>query len=164
MDWEVMRRYLMLLLLVFAAGCNLDTSASMTLTAVIPPTSTYVAPTPYIAPIIITPVPGQSFSAQGVVITPTPGNLLTPVPAQQLINNPAPSQSSQNAIEAFINNLIVPLWNFLYTFVLQGAATLWVFAGARGGAFAQVFCCIAPAILLVIVVALRLRVVRWRWR
>ncbi len=161
-----MRRYLVLFLLMILAGCNLEVSPSVTPTSAIPPTVSYVAPTPYIAPIIVTPVPGQaqSFSAQGVVITPTPSNLLTPVPAQTLIQNPAPSQTSQNAIEAFINNLIVPVWNFAYTFVLQGLATLWLFAGARGGAFAQVFCCIAPAILLFVVVLIRLRVVRWRWR
>jgi len=177
-----MRRTTFILIsLLLLAACNLTTGNPPTPTSGVPvPTVSYTPPTPYRAP-DLNATPGaagvynaptlvggnvggvQSFSAQDVGPTATGRNILTPIPAQTLIANPAPSATSQNAIEAFVNNLIVPLWNFLYTFFVQGLATLWVFAGARGGAFAQVFCCITPAILLAGVVALRLRLFRW-WR
>ena len=157
-----MRRYIFLLMLVLVialvAACNLETTGSMTPTPL--PTPTYAAPTPYLAPTL--GPSNQVFGAQGVVITPTTSNVLTPVPAQTLIAQPAPPPTTQNAIEAFINNLIVPVWNFFYTFFLEGAATLWVFAGARGGIFAQFFCCIVPFFVVVIVALMRLRIVRWR--
>lgn len=160
-----MRRYLFVLI-VLLAGCNLETSGSVTPTFEPIPTTSYVPPTPYRAPTLITAptlVGGQSsFGAQSVVVTPTARNLLTPVPEQALLQNPQPPPASQNAIEAFVNNLIVPAWNFLYTFVLEGVSTLWLFAGARGGAFAQFFCCIGPAVLVVGVVLVRLRIIRWR--
>ena len=167
-----MRQYIFMILLLVLAGCNLSTANPPTPTSSnLIPTLPYVAPTPYRGPTLIaapTLIGGntggaQSFSAQSVGATPTARNILTPVPAQVLIDNPQPSPTSQNAIEAFVNNLIVPVWNFVYTFFLEGLGTLWVFAGARGGAFAQVFCCITPAIALVFVVLIRLRIVRW-WR
>jgi len=134
-----------MILLLVLAGCNLST-ANPTPTPAPFPTVSYVAPTPYRGPTLITAPTliggntggAQNFSAQSVGATPTARNILTPVPAQVLIDNPQPSPTSQNAIEAFINNLIVPAWNFFYTFFLEGLGTLWVFAGARGGAFAQV--------------------------
>ena len=176
-----MRQYVLLsiLILLLIAGCNLSTAANPTATVSgLLVTVPYVPPTPYRAPnlnatqgalaaptLIGGNVSGaQNFGAQSVGVTATPGNILTPVPAQTLIQNPAPSLNSQNAIEAFVNNLIVPLWNFVYTFFLEGLSTLWLFAGARGGAFAQVFCCIVPAIALLVVVLFRLRVGRWRRR
>jgi hypothetical protein len=171
-----MRRYPFIISFVFfalvLAGCNLTTRNPQPPTSAAPiPTVSYTPPTPYRAPGLITAptlVGGnaqsaQNFSAQSVGPTSTAPNILTPIPAQTLIANPAPSVSSQNAIEAFVDNLIVPIWNFIYTFLLEGLATLWVFAGARGGVFAQVFCCVTPAIVLVVVLTLRLRIVRW-WR
>ncbi|MEO8396162.1 MAG: hypothetical protein ABI700_24420 [Chloroflexota bacterium] len=178
-----MRRYSLIiaLFLVALAGCNLTTGdvATPTPTSGPFPTVSYTPPTPYRAP-NLNATPGAiavptliggnassggaaAFSAQSVGATPARGNILTPVPAQVLIENPQPSPTSQNAIEAFVNNLIIPVWNFVYTFFLEGLSTLWLFAGARGGAFAQVFCCITPAIVLVGVVLVRFRVIRW-WR
>jgi len=153
--------------LLVLAACNLDAPGGLPPPTTLEPTNdrpTFVAPTPYIAPTLI---PQQGFSSQtvttpSVVPTNAPQNLLTPVPAQTLIQNPQPPATSQNAIEAFINNLIIPIWNFIYTFVLEGVSTLWLFAGARGGPIAQVLCCIAPFIAAVIGVLLRFRVLRWR--
>ncbi len=164
-----MRRLLtVLIMLLLLAACNLDAPGGSPPPAQLEPTSvrpTFVAPTPYIAPTLI---PQQGFApqvagTQVAVVTSPPGNLLTPVPAQTLIENPQPPPTSANAIEAFVNNLIIPAWNFLYTFLLEGISTLWVFAGARGGVVAQLFCCIAPFILAVVVVVLRFRLLRW-WR
>ncbi len=152
-----MRQFILiipLLLLPLLAGCNLESTGAATLTP-LPPT-VYVPPTPYRAPTF------APFGAQAVVITPTPGNLLTPIPAQTVIQNPQPSPTSQNAIEAFIDNLVIPAWNFLYTFLLEGLATLWVFAGARGGLIAQLACCVAPALLVIGAVLVRFRILRWR--
>ena len=150
------------------AACNLDAPGGSLPPSQLEPTEvrpTFVAPTPYIAPTL---VPQQGFAPQavaspGVAPTNAPQNLLTPVPAQTLIQNPQPPATSQNAIEAFVNNLLVPAWNFLYTFILEGVSTLWLFAGARGGVIAQLFCCIAPFILGLVVVVLRFRLLRW-WR
>ncbi len=153
-----MRRYFFLFLLILA-GCNLETPG----VATVEPTATpYVAPTPYRPPTQVGATPVQGAGAQAVVATPTRGNLLTPIPAQTLIAQPQPPPEQQNAVEAVVNNVLVPIWNFLYTFVIEGAGTLWLFAGARGGAFAQVFCCVAPAIVVVGVALLRFR--RWRRR
>lgn len=157
---------LMLLLALMLVGCNLDAPGGNLPPAPLEPTRpTFIAPTPYIAPTLI---PQQGFSRQTVAtplvaLTPSPGNLLTPVPAQTLIQNPNPSPNSQNAIEAFVNNLLVPVWNFFYTFILEGLSTLWLFAGARGGVIAQVFCCVAPLIVVVVLAVLRFRVLRF-WR
>jgi|GEM_PF-1519395 len=162
-----MRQHFLLLLVLMLAGCNLDAPGGRTVA--LEPTSfrpSYIAPTPYIAP---TSVPQGGFSGQAVGtpilgITPTldPLRILTPVPAQSLIENPAPSPTSQNAIEVIVNNIIVPAWNFIYTFVLEGIGTLWLFAGARGGTFAQVGCCVVPFFVVIVVLALRFRLLRWR--
>jgi hypothetical protein len=166
-----MRRTI-ILFLVLLAGCNLETSESVTPTFEPLPTTSYVAPTPYRAPTLLTAptlVGGQgALGAQNVGATPVIGatptgrNILTPVPAEILLENPQPSPGSQNAIEAFVNNLVIPAWNFVYTFVLEGVGTLWLFAGARGGVFAQVFCCVGPGVVVVVAVLLRLRIIRWR--
>jgi len=172
-----MRRYVfIIMLLLLIAGCNLTTTGGNPLTPTSPgivPTVSYTPPTPYRAPDLnATPgayTPPQGAGAQAVgaqaaqAAATTVSSILTPVPAQTLIANPQPSPNSQNAIEAFVNNLIIPAWNFVYTFFLEGLGTLWVFAGARGGAFAQVTCCIGPAVLLLVAVAYRLRIIRW-WR
>lgn len=158
-----MRRTLLLILLLLA-GCNLETSGVATLE---PTATVYVAPTPYrgptaiVAPTLIASPNAQGVGVQSVGVTPTSGNVLTPVPVQTLVQNPQPPPASQNVIEAFINNLAIPAWNFLYTFLTEGLLTLWTFAGARGGVFAQVTCCIAPLLLVAGVVLRRLRGGRW---
>ena len=156
------RTVFILLILLLVAACNLST-ADPTPTFAPLPTVSYVAPTPYRAPTLFPTSAVVGAQAEAVTGNGTTNNLLTPVPAQTLLQNPQPSATSQNAIEAFVNNLIIPIWNFIYTFVLEGLSTLWLFAGARGGTFAQVFCCIVPAFMVVGVVLIRLRVVRlWR--
>ena len=161
-----MRRLLLSLVLISLAGCNLEASSSVTPTFAPLPTTSYVPPPPYRGPTqIVAPtlMGGQgALGAQVAVATSEPGRVVTPVPGQTIIQPPIPSQTSQNAIEAFVNNLLIPAWNFVYTFFLEGLSTLWLFAGARGGAFAQITCCIAPAIIAIGVVALRLRIIRWR--
>ncbi len=166
-----MRRFFLLILMLLLAGCNLEaTDEALTTPTFEPlPTTSYVAPTPYRVPTLInapTTLGGDgsvdSFGVQAVGVTPTPRNILTPVPAQVLIENPQPSQTSQNAIEAFVNNLIVPAWNFVYTLISEGLGTMWLFAGARGGVFAQLFCCITPIIVVVVIVLFRFRIIRWR--
>lgn len=159
---------LMAFVLLILAGCNLDApGGNLPATPLEPPQPlrpTFVAPTPYIAPTLI---PQQGFgpltvATSGIVPTSAPRNLLTPVPAQTLLENPQPSPPQANAIEAFVNNIIIPAWNFIYTFILEGVGTLWLFAGARGGVLAQVFCCVAPGLVVVAAVALRFRLFRWR--
>ncbi|MFN8450486.1 MAG: hypothetical protein U0521_18350 [Anaerolineae bacterium] len=161
-----MRRTLFLILLLLA-GCNLETSGVATPS---PQPTIYVAPTPYrgptaiVAPTLITQQgqSGQGVGVQSLVVTATPRNLLTPVPVQTLIANPQPPPTSQNFIEVLINNVAIPAWNILYTFLSEGLVTMWVFAGARGGVLAQVVCCLAPTVLVVGLVLRRLRVIRWR--
>jgi hypothetical protein len=179
-----MRRFFVLFLILITAGCNLEATNESSLPPTPTfgplPTTSYVAPTPYRVPTLInapTAIGGGVTDAQSAGVTNAQGappavgnataiprgNVLTPVPAEVLIENPEPSPTSQNAIEAFINNLIVPAWNFTYTLVSEGLGTMWLFAGARGGIFAQVFCCIAPIILGIGIVLYRLRIVRlWR--
>lgn len=126
-----MRRPLLLLILTLAlAGCNLDSDISVQL-----------APSP--TPLVV------------ATATPDPLVFVTPIPEQVLLDQPEPPAESQNAIDVFVNNFLIPIWNFLYTFVSEGVTSLWVFAGARGGAFAQVFCCIAPVALGVGLVLMR---------
>jgi hypothetical protein len=180
-----MRRLFLLALLIALAGCNLATSDdSSTPTSFGPlPTTSYVAPTPYIAPPLVNGVPvvpqvitaqpqAGAAVAQGVIlvtVTPVPGQVViavtaTPLPGQIVIQQPVPSPTSQNIIEAFVNNLIIPAWNFLYTFFLEGLSTLWLFAGARGGGFAQVFCCIGPIVVIIGALIVRFRPIGWRRR
>lgn len=159
-----MRHCFFLFALIFLAGCNLETSGSFTPTPEPLPTTSYVPPTPYRGPTqIVAPtlIGGQGAGAQVVGVTVEPGRVVTPIPGQT-IAQPVPSPASENAIEAFVNNILIPAWNFVYTFFLEGLSTLWLFAGTRGGAFAQVFCCIVPIVLVIGVVAVRFRLVRWR--
>ncbi len=117
-------------LLLLLAGCNL--------TIVTDPSE------PTIAPQInfVTATPPPSF------ITATPfGN---PVVATVVPGSPTVPPPASNAADWFINNVVLPVWNFLYTFVLDAVGTLWNFAGARGGLIAQVACCIIPGILAVL--------------
>ncbi len=176
-----MRRVFLLAILIAVAGCNLATSDSVPPTFGPLPTTSYVAPTPYRAPTLINGVPvqpqvvtaqpqGAGIGAQGVVVvtpTPAPGQVViavtaTPFPGQIVVQPPVASQVSQNVIEALVNNLIVPAWNLIYTFFMDGISTLWLFAGARGGGFAQIACCIGPIVVVVIALAVRFRLVRWR--
>lgn len=158
-----MRRTFFLILLLFLAGCNLGTTGTVTPQ---PAATVYVAPTPYRGPTaIVAPTligSGSSAGAQSVAGTPVSNPQATAVPTQQTIPIPQAPPGSQNVIEAFFDTLVIPLLNFVYTFVTEGAATLWLFAGAQGGALAQALCCLGPTLLIGGLLLRRLRIGRWR--
>lgn len=138
--------FLLVLLALLIAGCNL---------------SAVTAPTPTPFP---TPAPlGEAQSPGVIFVTATPfGNPplgLTPVPTLP----PGVVAPTSNAVEWLIQTVVIPAWNFLYTFLFQALGSLWTFAGARGGIFAQALCCIGPAIL-VAAAAVRYVVLGRRWR
>ncbi|MFO7323408.1 MAG: hypothetical protein DIU68_016885 [Chloroflexota bacterium] len=132
------RRVLLLfpLLIVLVTACNL--------TAITAPT-----PTPF-----PTPVPlGEAQSPGVIFVTATPfGDPLpdgiTPVPVATL--SPGVTAPTSNAVEWLVQTVVIPAWNFLYDLFFQALGSLWLFAGARGGVFAQVVCCVGPAILLAV--------------
>lgn len=168
-----MRRLFFVFALLILAACNLEAASGPVATPTFAPlpTTSYVAPTPYRGPTLVVPtlIGGQSgqsgqsaLGGQSVVATSVPGSFVAPTVAPTPLPTTIPAQASQNVIEAFVNNLIIPLWNFVYTFFLEGFSTLWQFAGARGGVFAQLTCCVAPVIIAGGAVALRLRLFRWR--
>ncbi len=128
-----MRRLMLIVVILALAGCNLDTSVSVTL-----------APSP--TPLILPPP------------TSDPAVLATPIPVQVVVEQPA----SNNVIQAFVNNVVVPILNFLLSFVTDAVASLWALAGVRGGAFAQVLCCIFPGIIVILLLFARLRLLRRR--
>ncbi len=127
---------LALLLIIAIAGCNLSTIEASTPTPFptarpltsgesVPPlgSTTFVTATPFGNP------------------APTGGGVVVPV---------APATGpGANAAEWMINVVILPAWNFLYTFGLQAFGSLWNVAGAQGGVLAQGLCCVVPAILLI---------------
>ncbi|MCC6802792.1 MAG: hypothetical protein IT319_07905 [Anaerolineae bacterium] len=158
-----MRRIGFLILLLLLAGCNLESFDAVTP----PPTATaYVAPTPYRGPTaIVAPTligSGSNTGAQTVPGTPVTVIQPTAAPTQQTIPIPQAPAGSQNVIEAFFDNLVIPLISFVYSFVTEGAATLWLFAGAQGGALAQLLCCLVPVLVVGGLLLRRLRVGRWR--
>ena len=130
-----MRRLLLMVVLLVLAGCNLDTTASLTSTL-------SESPTPLILPSPTSPVVE-----------------ITPVPAQTAVEQPPPAE---NLFQAIINNLIVPIVSFLVTFVTDAVVSLWALAWERGGAFAQVLCCIVPGGAVGLVLFARVRI--WRRR
>ena len=129
-----MRRFILLLIIFALAGCNLETTASLTLTP-------SVSSTPLILP---------SPTSPEVLVTPIP------VPAQTEVEQPAP----QNIIQAFVNNVVMPILNFLFTFVTDAVVSLWSLAGVRGGGFGQALCCIIPGGGVGLVLLARLRLLR----
>lgn len=132
---------LMLLFALALAGCNL---------------SSIEAPTPTPFPTARPLDNGQEVPALGQVtfVTATPfGN---PPPAGGIVvPTVQPTGPGANAADWIINVVVLPAWNFLYTFGMQAFGSLWIFAGAQGGVFAQGLCCVVPAILAVVFV------VRW---
>jgi hypothetical protein len=137
-----MRTVLLLVVLILLTGCNLSTRASATLSA--QSTQAVIVPslTPIVGVIIATPIPGVLLPTQSGVIVATPT-----APAQTV------PPASANAIEWLILQIIIPAWNFLYTLVISGVASLWNFAGSRGGLTAQVCGCIVPITLVVVLIA-----------
>lgn len=87
----------------------------------------------------VTPAGGVG---QVIPVTVAPGTgTVQPAPA-------APTTS--NAVDWLITMVLVPAWNFLYTLFMRSVGTLFDFAGARGGVFAQVLCCIVPFIVALV--------------
>jgi hypothetical protein len=132
-----------LLLLLVLVACNLEANPAPEPT---PQTAAngeevqinIITATP--APVLVTATPltvaGNATPASGVVLT-TP-----PVPA-----------SSGNAVDWLINSVVIPAWNFLYTFFMRSVGSLFDLAGAQGGVFAQVLCCIVPILVAVVLLA-----------
>jgi hypothetical protein len=126
-----MRRCLipcLLLTLVIMAACNLQPISAPT-------------PTPY-----PTPFPVNAAGTQVIYVTATPFALS---PGSNAPAGSIPAQSNDVA-NWILNNVIVPAWNFLYEIGFSLVATLWAYAGERGGLMAQVGCCILPAALTVV--------------
>jgi hypothetical protein len=139
------RATLLMLLLVLAA-CNLvSISAQQPASFATPPPAggedvqiNIVTATPGAIQVTATPF--------GVVVNPTPvsGSVQT---------SPALPSSSGNAVDWLINAVILPAWNFLYTLFMRSVGSLFDFAGARGGVFAQVLCCIVPIVIAAVLLA-----------
>lgn len=144
--------------LIFLTGCNLATNPAATMAA-----QQSVTATPAVTMIFqptITPFGVVPTLQPGVVATPLPGVIATPIPGT--VPTPGVSPQSGNAIEWLIVQIIIPAWNFLYTLVISGAASLWTFAGERGGLTAQICGCLVPIgiIAAMVVRAIMLRRIR----
>lgn len=133
-----MRRICLIGLLLFAvalAGCNLSTISAPT-------------PTPFATARPLTG--GETVPSLGntTFVTATPfGN---PPPAGGIVVPTAqPTGPGANAADWIINVVILPAWNFIYTFGMQALGSLWNVAGAQGGVIAQGLCCVVPALLVV---------------
>lgn len=117
--------------------------------------------------ITATPIPGAA--VQTVYVTATPfglssGSGISIVVTPGTVNPTlAPPPTSTSVIDSIINNLLIPVWNFLYTLVLSGAASLWNIAGERGGVFAQALCCLIPGVIVTVVVVRLALLRRPRW-
>ena len=132
---------LLVIAVITSIGCNLATNTAATLT--VRPTNTtqfFVTPTPRVFQATTTPILGAILSTAlpGVTIpTPFPGS----VPPATV------TTETQNAIEWVISQVVIPAWNFLYTLIINGAVSLWTYAGDRGGLTAQVCGCLLPVIV-----------------
>ena len=76
---------------------------------------------------------------------------LTPIgttPIDNDLPNPQPGQQTENIVEALINRVLIPAWNFIYTFLTGSIVSLWDFAGLRGGLTAQLIFCLIPGIVV----------------
>jgi hypothetical protein len=80
--------------------------------------------------------------------------ILTPIPTA--IPGGEVGERTENVVEALINRLLIPLWNFVYTFVTGAITSLWEFAGLRGGFMAQTVFCLIPAIIVILGVMWRI--------
>jgi len=158
-----MRPFILILVLITLVGCTLTSVSEPT---PVPPPPTIRPQTGFGAQQVATPVPAQPsptllFSAP-VVITMTPIGLNDPIttPVDTDLPDPQPGQQTENIVEALINRLLIPVWNFLYTFITGSIISLWDFAGLRGGMMAQFIFCLIPGI--VVTIGILYRVFRWR--
>jgi hypothetical protein len=97
------------------------------------------------APTRVPATPRDTLSTP-VFITPTP--VSTSEPNDIDLPDPQPGEQTENIVEALINRVLIPLWNFLYTFLTSALVSLWDFAGLRGGLTAQIIFCPIPGILV----------------
>lgn len=144
--------------LIFLTGCNLATDPAATMAA-----QQQVTATPAVTMIFqptITPFGVVSTPLPGVITTPLPGVIATPIPGT--VPTPGVPPQTGNAIEWLIVQIIIPAWNFLYTLVISGVASLWTFAGERGGITAQLCGCLVPILIIagLILRAIMLRRIR----
>jgi hypothetical protein len=98
------------------------------------------------APTPVPTIPPATFNTP-VFVTLTPvGTPLPPIDTD--LPNPQPGEQTENIVEALINRVLIPAWNFLYTFVTGALVSLWDFAGLRGGLSAQIIFCLIPGIIV----------------
>jgi hypothetical protein len=62
--------------------------------------------------------------------------------------DPQPGEQTENIVEALINRVLIPAWNFVFTFITGSITSLWDFAGLRGGNMAQTIFCLIPGIVV----------------
>ena len=147
-----------LLALIFLTGCNLATDPAATMAA-----QELLTATPAVTMLFqptLTPFSVVPTLAPGVIATPLPGVIATPIPGT--VPTPGVPTQTGNAIEWLIVQIIIPAWNFLYTLAISGAASLWTFAGERGGLTAQLCGCLLPIGIIagLIIRAIMLRRIR----
>lgn len=90
-------------------------------------------------------IPRDTFSTP-IFITLTP--IGTTEPTDIELPAPEPGEQTENIVEALINRVLIPVWNFLYTFLTGSIVSLWDFAGLRGGLTAQLIFCLIPGIVV----------------
>ncbi len=124
-----------LLLLIALAGCNLSSIEAPTPTP-------FPTARPLTANATVPPIGGVTF------VTATPfGNPSTGIAVVPTVQ---PTGPGANAATWLIGTVILPAWNFLYSFGMQTIGSLWTFAGIQGGVIAQGLFCILPAALMLI--------------
>lgn len=131
--------FLATLLIVLVVGCTLSPVNAPT---IYPSpqyrfqeveTSAPTLPASQPTPLFATAVPTS------VILTAIP----TSVPGGEAV------ERTENIVEALINRVLIPTWNFIYTFVTGAITALWEFAGLRGGFMAQTVFCLIPGMILI---------------
>lgn len=143
----ILRPIVLLALVALAAACTLQPITAPT-------------PSPYPTP---RPLEGADTNEGRSVIfvTATPfgnpvgGAVDTGVNVSVDVDTGLPPDSN-NAAEWMINRVIIPAWNFVYSFGFSVVGSLWTVAGVQGGWFAQALCCILPSILVIAFIVRRL--------
>lgn len=121
----------LLLLLLGLTACNLVAAPGPSASA---PAGQNAAPEVQVNIVTATPLAG--------VLVPTPAPVAGG--AQAAPGTPA---TATNAADWFIGNVVIPAWNFVYSFAIQMLTSLFDYAGARGGILAQGACCVGPILL-----------------
>ena len=149
---------IILLVLLTIVGCTLTTVNEPTR---VPPAPTLRPQTGFGAQQVATTVPSfpsptPAFGTP-IVITMTPIGINDPItaPIDTDLPDPQPGEQTENIVEALINRVLIPAWNFLYTFITGSIISLWDFAGLRGGMMAQMIFCLIPGIIVTFAVLYR---------